>query len=150
MQAGREPETMKRCCIANKKGFVSAYALALLCIILSFVGLCAAQVQLCAVLLKQNKQHEIELYVIHHIKSQLQQIRETQEKKEREGIEQGEVQSEPVEEKDSEELVSYHHTTIKIIYEDAQVAAIYACNKQMYTMTIQLDEQKEIMDIAYS
>ncbi|WP_416324822.1 hypothetical protein [[Eubacterium] hominis] len=138
MSAGTETKNKMRSCIANKQGFVSAYALAMLCIIMSLVSLCVLQIQLCTALLEETSQHEFELALLHHVKSKL---KEEQPKK---------ASSEQEEDIEPIESFRYKNTKAEIRYETDSIKVIYQIRNQTQEMHITINEHKEMMDIQYS
>ena len=154
MPAGKERKNSMPSCIANKQGFVSAYALAVLCIILSLVSLCVLQVQVCVALLKQNQQHEMELALLHHVKTSLKRQKEEAEQKEKskeETQEETVIEEETTlkEEMQKSETWHYEDTEAEISYEDQMVLIVVDNLENRYQMSISLNENKEIMDIEY-
>lgn len=136
---------MKQRCIVNKQGFVPIYALAILCIILSFVTLCVIKVQTSAMLMKQNKQHLLTLYCIHQTKEKLQEIPFGKE----ETLEESKTE-EPKEEEDIKETKHYQGVDIYFIYTKEDVDITYSLGHITYKMHVLLNEQHEIHDIQYT
>lgn len=126
--------------IANKQGFVSVYALALLCIMLSFVTYCILQTQTTAKLIQQNKQHLIELYCIHEVKNK-------QYETESDDINKEEIKDDT--ETDIEEIHDYQGISIYFQYTNEVVHVHYTLLHHTYEMIFTLDEQHEIHEIYY-
>lgn len=133
----------KQSCIANDQGFVSVYALALLCIMLSFVTYCILQTQTTAKLIKQNKQHLIELYCIHEVKNKrYEPITE-------DISEENQEETKDDTETNIEERREYQGVNIYFQYTNEDVHVHYTLSHHTYEMMFTLDEQHEINDIQY-
>lgn len=148
MQAGNETKARRLCCIANSNGFVSAYGLAILCITLTFAGLCTAQIKLCSMLLQQNKQHETELYILYHVKQQLHQEKQTEISSSQ--TQQSEEDTLHDEKRPKESYLFYQNCTILLTYDQDSITASYQINRTTHFMTITIDEHKEILKLTYS
>lgn len=148
MQAGNERRAHRLCCIANNDGFVSAYGLAILCIVLTFAALCTAQIKLCSMLLQQNKQHETELYILHHVKKQLHQDKQTKISSSQ--TQQTEEDTLLEEEEPKESYLYYQNCVILLTYDHDRITASYQIDHTSHIMTIVIDEHKEIMKLTYS
>lgn len=148
MQAGNERKARRLCCIANSNGFVSAYGLAILCIVLTFAGLCAAQIKICSMLLQQNKQHETELYILHHVKKQLHQEKQTKVSSSQ--TKQPEEDTLLEEEDPKESYLYYLDCAILLTYDHDRITASYQTDHTSHIMTIIIDEHMEILKLTYS
>ncbi|RGC52629.1 hypothetical protein DW761_06030 [Absiella sp. AM29-15] len=127
---------------------MSIYALAVLCIILSFVTYCVMKTQTTALLIKQSKQHIIELYCIHQAKDKLKETL-TEEKETSEESKETDLDEQSL--KEVERVTkNYQGTTITFSYTKESVNISYRLNHITYAMDIYVNEQHEIMDIRYT